>query len=72
MYNLTATISDHLPQFPTISKFLAISQAINIIFPKWTGQNLANKTLLNYFSDDWEDLLKIDKLDVVRYLTMHL
>ena len=44
--NLTATIPDHLPQFaiiPTI--FLAISQAINIIFMKETGQNLVKKIL---------------------------
>ena len=43
--NLTATISDHLPQFSLITKCLAISQAINLIFMKETGLNLIEKIL---------------------------
>ena len=43
--DLTATVSDHLPQFAIIPNILAISQAINIIFMKGTGQNLIKKSL---------------------------
>ena len=43
--NLTATISDHLPQFSLITKCLAIFQAINLIFMKETGLNLIEKIL---------------------------
>ena len=42
--NLTATISDHLPQF-SIFPNMVISQAINLIFMKGTGPNLIKKTL---------------------------
>ena len=40
--NLTATISDHLPQF---SICLAIFQEINLIYMKETGPNLIGKIL---------------------------
>ena len=50
--NLTATISDHLPQFTVISNMFG-----NILFDQ---ENL----ILDYFSVDWEDLLKIDEIKV--------
>ena len=47
--NLTATISDHLPQFSIIPNMLAISQAINLTLMKETGLNLIEKILDNKF-----------------------
>ena len=43
--NLTATISDHLPQFSIVPNMLVIFQAINLIFMKETGPNLIQKIL---------------------------
>ena len=62
--NLTATISDHMHQFAIIPNIFGnISQAINIIFMKGTGQNLIKKISFLAIFLDWEDLLKIDKLN---------
>ena len=48
--NLTATISDHLPQFA--------------IIPNMFGNIFDQENfILDYFSVDWEDLLKIDELN---------
>ena len=57
--NLTATTSDHLPQF--------------LIIPQMFGNILGNKSniyerdrsrfFLDYFSVEWEDLLKIEELN---------
>ena len=41
---------------------MAISQAMNLIM-KETGPNLIENFILDYFSADLEDLLKIDKLN---------
>ena len=44
--NLTATISDHLPQFAIIPDIFGnISGKINKIFMKGTGENLVKKML---------------------------
>ena len=63
--NFATTISDHLPQF--------------VIIPNMSGNTTSNKSniyekdwskfdqehfILDYFSIDWEDLLKIDELNV--------
>ena len=61
--NLTATISDHLPQFAIIpNMFGNISgNKSNIHERDWSKFDQEN-FILDYFSVDWEDLLKIDEL----------
>ena len=59
--NLTTIISDHLPQFAIIpNMFGNISGNKSDIcegdWPKFDQENF----MLDYFSVDWEDLLKID------------
>ena len=62
--NLTATISDHLPQFDIIpNMFGNISgNKSNIYERDWSKFDQEN-FILDYFSVDWEDLLKIDELN---------
>ena len=66
--NLTATISDHLPQFAIIPNMFGNILGINQIFMKGTGPNfildylIQENFILDYFFVDWEDLLKIDDL----------
>ena len=62
--NLTATISDHLPQFAIIpNMFGNISgNKSNIYERDWSKFDREN-FILDYFSVDWEDLLKIDELN---------
>ena len=43
--NLTATISDCLPQFAIIPNMFGNTQAINLIFMKGTGPNLIKRIL---------------------------
>ena len=61
--NLTATISDHLPQFSIIPNiFVNISgNQSNTYERKWSKFDQEN-FILDYFSVDREDLLKIDEL----------
>ena len=62
--NLTATIPDHLPQFaiiPTIFFSNISGNKYNIYERDWSKFGQEN-FILDYFSVDWEDLLKIDKL----------
>ena len=61
--NLTATISDHLPQFSIIPNRFGNSPGnkSNIYERDWSkfdGENF----ILDYFSVEWEDLLKTDEL----------
>ena len=60
--NLTATISNHLPQFAIIpNMFGNISgNKSNIYERDWSEFDREN-FILDYFSADWEDLLKIDE-----------
>ena len=62
--NLTATISDHLPPFSLIpNMFGNISgNKSNIYERDWSKFDREN-FILDYFSADWEDLLKIDELN---------
>ena len=62
--NLTATISDQLPQFIIIpNMFGNISgNKSNIYERDWSKFDHEN-FILDYFSVDWEDLLKIDGLN---------
>ena len=63
--NLSATISDHLPQFAIIpNMFGNISgNESNIYERDWSKFDREN-FILDYFSADWEDLLKIDECNV--------
>ena len=62
--NLTATISDHLPQFSIIpNMFGNVSRNKSNIYERdWSKFDQEN-FILDYFSVDWEDLLKIDDLN---------
>ena len=77
--NLTATISDHLPQFAIIPNMFANipSNKSNIYERDWSKFDREH-LILDYFSVDWEDLLKIYEiyadnstimfLDKIKYL----
>ena len=62
--NLTATISDHLPQSSIIlNMFSNISgNKSNIYERDWSKFDQEN-FIIDYFSADWVDLLKIDELN---------
>ena len=62
---LTATISDHLPQFAIIPNMFGniLCNKSNIYERDWSKFDQEN-FILDYFSVDWEDLLKIDELNV--------
>ena len=62
--NLTATISDHLPQFSKIPNMFGNipGNKSNIYERDWSKFDREN-FILDYFSVEWEDLLKIDELN---------
>ena len=62
--NLTATISDHLPQFSIIPNMFGNipGNKSNIYERDWSKFDREN-FILDYFSDEWEDLLKIYELN---------
>ena len=61
---MTATISDH-PQFTIIPNMFdnILGNKSNIYERDWSKFDQEN-FILDYFSVDWEDLLKIDELNV--------
>ena len=63
--NLTVTISDPLPQFAIIPNMFGntTSKKSNIYERDWS-KFVQEKFILDYFSIDWGDLLKIDELNV--------
>ena len=71
--NLTATISDHLPQFSIIpNMFGNISgNKSNIYERDWSKFDREN-FIVDYFSVDWEDLLKIYELNVDNSIKIYL
>ena len=71
--NRTATISDHLPQFEIVSNmFYNISGNKHNIYERdWLKFDREN-FILGYFSDDWEDLLKIDELNAENSIQIYL
>ena len=71
--NLTATISDHLPQFSIIpNMFGNISgNKYNIYERDWSKFDREN-FILDYFSVYWKDLLKIDELNVDNLTKIYL
>ena len=60
--NLTASFSDHLPQFAIIPNMFGniVGNKSNIYERGWSKFDQEN-FILNYFCVDWEDLLKINK-----------
>ena len=71
--NLTATISDHLPQFAIISNMFGniIGNKSEIYESDWSRFDQEN-FILDYFSVEWEDLLKIDELNADNSTKMYL
>ena len=70
---MTATISNHLPQFAIVPNIFGniSGNKYNIygrVWSKFDGENF----ILDYFSVDWEDLLKIDELNADNSTKMHL
>ena len=63
--NLDAIISDHLPQFSIIANMFSNipSNRSNIYGRDWSKFDTEN-LIPDYFSVDWEDLFKIDDLNV--------
>ena len=62
--NLTATISDHLPQFAIIpNMFGNISGNKSNIYERHWSKFDRENFILDYFSVDWEDLLKVDEFN---------
>ena len=62
--NVTATISDHLPLFSIIPNMFGNipGDKSNIYERGWSKFEREN-FILDYFSVEWEDLLKIDELN---------
>ena len=62
--NQTATTSDRLPQFAIIPNIFGniSSNNYNIYERDWSKFDREN-FILDYFSVDWEDLFKIDKVN---------
>ena len=71
--NLTATISDHLPQFAIIPNMFhnISSNKSNIYERDWSKFDQEN-FMLGYFSVDWEDLLKVDEFNVDNWTKIYL
>ena len=62
--NLTTTISDHLPQFSIIFNMVDnISDNKSNIYERDSSKFDRENFILDYFSVDWEDLLKTDELN---------
>ena len=70
---LTATISGHLPQFSVITNIFGniSDNEYNIYERDWSKFHQEN-FILDYFSVDWEDLLKIDELNADNSTKMYL
>ena len=70
---MTATITDHLPQFAIIPNMVGniSGNKSNIYERDWSKFNREN-FILDYFSADWEDLLKIDELKVDNSTKLYL
>ena len=59
--NLTATISDHLPQFSIIPNMFGNVSGNKSNIYEWDWSKFDQENfILDYFSVDWEDLLKTD------------
>ena len=71
--NFTGTISDHLPRFSIIpNMFGNISGNRSNIYERDWSKFYQENFILDYFSADWEDLLKTDELNVFNSTRMYL
>ena len=71
--NLTATISDHLPQFSiNPNMFDNVSGHKSNIYERDCSKFDCKNFILDYFSVDWEDLLKTDELNAENSTRMYL
>ena len=71
--NFTATISDHLPQFPIIpNMFGNISGNKSNIYKQDRSKFDRDNFILDYFPVDWEDLLKTDEINADNSTRMYL
>ena len=63
--NITATISDHLPQFSFVPNILSNppTQKSNYYERDWSKFKQEN-FILDYFDKDWTDLLQIDQQNI--------
>ena len=70
---MTATISDHPPQFSKIPNMFGnvSGNKSNIYERDWSKFDREN-FILDYFSVDWEDLLKTDELNADNSTRMYL
>ena len=63
--NLTATISDHLPQFAIIPNMFGNTKSNKSnIYDRDCSKFDRENFILDYFSINWEDLLRTDELNV--------
>ena len=71
--NLTASISDHLPQFGIIPNMFGniTGNKSNIYERDWSKFDPEN-FILGYFSVDWEDLFKINELNAENWTKTYL
>ena len=71
--NLIATISDHLSQFSIISNMFSnvLGNKSNIYERDWSKCD-RETFILNYFSVDWDNLLKTDELNAENSARMYL
>ena len=71
--NLNTTISDHLPQFAIIPNMFGniTGNISNLYESDWSEFDQEN-FILDYFSVDWENLLKIDELNADNSTKMYL
>ena len=71
--NLTAIISDHLPQFAITPNMFSntLGNKSNIYEKGWSKFDQEN-FILDYFFVDWEDLLKTDELNADDSTKMYL
>ena len=63
--NLTVTISDHLPQFLIVPSIFSnpLSNKSNIYERDWSNFDQEN-FILDYFSIDWNETLKIEEQNI--------
>ena len=63
--NITATISDHLPQFSFVTSILSnpSTQKSNYYERDWSKFKQEN-FILDYFDKDWDELLQIDQQNI--------
>ena len=71
--NLTAAISNHMPQFSIIPNMFGNISGNKSNIYEWDWSKFDQKNfILDYFSVDWEDLLKTDELNADNSTRMYI